>query len=109
MGALANLLNEDTTTRRPERRRHRVYVTRNTEYHFRVASADAQGNTGISTDRVFRTSYRTELIAEDVFLREDLPTRNFGGQPQVARVDRQTNPLGPLQPAGESVGSLLLD
>jgi hypothetical protein len=35
--------------------------------------------------------------------------RNFGGQPLVARVERQINPLGPLQPAGESVGSLLVD
>lgn len=35
MGALANLLNDDTSPKKSERRRHRVYVTRNTEYHFR--------------------------------------------------------------------------
>lgn len=35
--------------------------------------------------------------------------RNFGGQPQMARVERQTNPLGPFQPAGESLGSLRVD
>ncbi len=34
--------------------------------------------------------------------------RNFAGQPQIERTDRQTNPLGPLQPAGESAGAVLL-
>ena len=34
MGQAARIQGEDTT-RVPERRRHRVYVTRNTEYHFR--------------------------------------------------------------------------
>lgn len=34
--------------------------------------------------------------------------RNMGGQPNIDRVDRQLNPLGPLQPAGESAGTVLL-
>lgn len=34
--------------------------------------------------------------------------RNFAGEARVERVDRQTNPLGPLQGAGEGAGSLLL-
>ena len=34
--------------------------------------------------------------------------RNYGGQPRTDRIERQTNPLGPLQPAGEAAGSLLL-
>ena len=34
--------------------------------------------------------------------------RNVAGQPHVDRVERQTNPLGPLQPAGEGAGALLL-
>ncbi|MFZ2293950.1 MAG: hypothetical protein WAW46_02810 [Polaromonas sp.] len=33
--------------------------------------------------------------------------RNYAGQPQIDRVDRQRNPLGPLQSAGESVGAAL--
>ena len=33
--------------------------------------------------------------------------RNWGGQPNSDRLDRQINPLGPLQPAGESAGALL--
>jgi hypothetical protein len=35
--------------------------------------------------------------------------RNVAGQPHTARLDRQTNPLGPLQSAGEGVGTHLLD
>jgi hypothetical protein len=34
--------------------------------------------------------------------------RNHGGQPQIDRTERQVNPLGPLQPAGESAGAVLL-
>jgi hypothetical protein len=33
---------------------------------------------------------------------------NVGGQALLERVEQQTNPLGPLQPAGEAAGSLLL-
>lgn len=34
--------------------------------------------------------------------------RNYGGQAHADRVERQTNPLGPFQPAGEGAGSLLI-
>ncbi len=34
--------------------------------------------------------------------------RNHSGQAHTVRVDKQTNPLGPLQPAGEAAGSLLI-
>ena len=30
--------------------------------------------------------------------------RNYGGQASTDRVDKQVNPLGPFQPAGESAG-----
>lgn len=33
--------------------------------------------------------------------------RSYGGEPRNDRTDRQVNPLGPLQPAGEAVGGLL--
>jgi hypothetical protein len=33
--------------------------------------------------------------------------RNFAGQAQIDRVERQRNPLGPFQPAGEAAGALL--
>ena len=34
--------------------------------------------------------------------------RNIAGQARMDRLERQTNPLGPLQPAGESAGAVLL-
>jgi hypothetical protein len=34
--------------------------------------------------------------------------RNHSGQAHAVRVEKQTNPLGPFQPAGESAGSLLV-
>lgn len=34
--------------------------------------------------------------------------RNYAGQPGTDKVDRQVNPLGPFQPAGESAGSVLI-
>ena len=34
--------------------------------------------------------------------------RNVAGQASTSRTDRQVNPLGPLQPAGESAGAVLL-
>lgn len=34
--------------------------------------------------------------------------RNHGGEAHADRVQKETNPLGPLQPAGEAAGSLLL-
>jgi len=33
--------------------------------------------------------------------------RNYAGQAQIDRVERQSNPLGPLQPAGEAAGAIL--
>lgn len=33
---------------------------------------------------------------------------NYGGEPQIQRSERQSNPLGPLQPAGEAAGGLLV-
>jgi len=34
--------------------------------------------------------------------------RNVAGQANTSRTDRQTNPLGPFQPAGESAGTAVL-
>jgi hypothetical protein len=34
--------------------------------------------------------------------------RNFAGQASTDKVEKQVNPLGPFQPAGESAGSLLI-
>lgn len=43
-----------------------------------------------------------------VVLLDDLVVfRSHGGEPRIERTERQTNPLGPFQPAGESSGGLL--
>jgi hypothetical protein len=34
--------------------------------------------------------------------------RNYAGQARTDRIDKQVNPLGPFQPAGEGAGALLL-
>jgi hypothetical protein len=34
--------------------------------------------------------------------------RNWGGQANIDRVERQVNPLGPFQPAGEAAGAVLI-
>ncbi|MFC5499375.1 hypothetical protein ACFPOE_17655 [Caenimonas terrae] len=43
-----------------------------------------------------------------VVSKDEVLFRNFAGQAHTDRVERQLNPLGPLQPAGESAGTLLL-
>lgn len=35
--------------------------------------------------------------------------RNYAGEPRIERTERQTNPLGPFQPAGESSGRSLFN
>lgn len=34
--------------------------------------------------------------------------RNFAGQARIDRIEKQNNPLGPLQPAGEHAGDVLI-
>ncbi len=35
--------------------------------------------------------------------------RNFGGEARIDRTERQVNPLGPLQRAGDAVGARILN
>lgn len=35
--------------------------------------------------------------------------RNYAGEPRIERTERQSNPLGPFQPAGETAGRSLLN
>ncbi|MGE4239764.1 hypothetical protein [Ramlibacter sp.] len=43
------------------------------------------------------------VVSDDVVL-----FRNHSGEPRIEKVERQTNPLGPFQPAGEGAGAALL-
>lgn len=43
-----------------------------------------------------------------VVVRDDIVLfRNFGGEPQIDKTDRQRNPLGPFQSGGEAAGKML--
>ena len=40
---------------------------------------------------------------------EQVVFRNFGGEARIDRTDRQVNPLGPLQRAGDAIGAKVLN
>lgn len=40
---------------------------------------------------------------------EQVAFRNFGGEARIVRTDRQVNPLGPLQRAGDAIGAKVLN
>lgn len=54
-----------------------------------------------------RTTYITGWRFEALVVMRDgvVLFRSYGGEPLIKQVERQANPLGPLQPAGESLGS----
>lgn len=81
-------------------------------YVFRFEHQDRQREGNFAADffnvrRVTHvTGWRFEAL---VVLRDSIVLfRNIAGEPNIDRVERRTNPLGPLQPAGEAAGSLLL-
>jgi hypothetical protein len=60
-----------------------------------------------NVDRTTRlTGWRFEALI--VVSNELVLFRNFSGQARTEKVDRQRNPLGPFQPAGEAAGSVLV-
>ncbi len=81
-------------------------------YLFRFEREDRkrEGNFWMDFFNVSRTTnitgWRFEaliVVSDDVVL-----FRNYSGQARVDRVEKQTNPLGPFQPAGEGAGASLL-
>ncbi|MDP1693818.1 MAG: hypothetical protein Q8L49_18045 [Burkholderiaceae bacterium] len=58
-----------------------------------------------------RTTYVTGWRFDGlVVMRGDVVLfRNFGGEARIDRVERQLNPLGPLQGAGDQIGNRLLN
>jgi hypothetical protein len=81
-------------------------------YLFRFRREDRQRQGPFVTD--FLNMRRTTNVkgwwfeALVVVSKDTVVFRNFAGEARVERVESQTNPLGPLQPAGEGAGSLLL-
>ena len=81
-------------------------------YVFRFEREDRKREGGfwldfLNVDRTTRwTGWRFDALI--VVSDELVLFRNFSGQARIEKIERQRNPLGPFQPAGEGVGSVLL-
>jgi hypothetical protein len=79
-------------------------------FHFERQDRRRSGSFWLDFLNIRRTTYVTgwSFQALVVVSGGTVLFRNYAGQPQIDRVERQNNPLGPFQPAGESAGSILL-
>lgn len=82
-------------------------------YLFRFRSESRKREGGFTADffNVRRTTQVRGWSFESlIVVRDDgvVLFRNVGGEPRVERTERQNNPLGPLQPAGEGAGALFM-
>jgi hypothetical protein len=81
-------------------------------YLFRFEKEDRkrEGNFWLDFFNVSRTTNVTGWRFEALIVVSDdlVLFRNYSGQARIEKVEKQTNPLGPLQPAGEGAGSSLL-
>ena len=81
-------------------------------YLFRFEREDRkrEGNFWLDFFNVSRTTHITGWRFEALIVVSDdlVLFRNYSGLARIDRVEKQINPLGPLQPAGEGVGSSLL-
>ena len=81
-------------------------------YLFRFQKEDRQREGSFLADflNVRRVTHTTGWSFEAMLVVHDgvVLFRNAGGDPRVERFERNTNPLGPLQPAGEAAGALVV-
>lgn len=86
--------------------------TRCQAYVFRLGQQNRRREGGFWADffNVRRTVEVTGWRFEGLVVVRDgvVLFRNTGGEPRTNAVERQLNPLGPLQPTGESAGQLLI-
>jgi hypothetical protein len=86
--------------------------SRCTGYLFRFQQEDSrrEGNFAADFFNVRRVTHTTGWSFEAFVVVSDgiVLFRNAGGEPQVERFERRTNPLGPLQPAGEAAGAMIV-
>ncbi len=82
----------------------RAYV-----FHFAQENRRREGGFWADSLNVNRLTHVTGWSFEATVVVADgrVLFRNMGGQPRVDRVERERNPLGPFQPAGESAGAIL--
>lgn len=79
-------------------------------FHFERQDRRREGNFWLDFLNLRRTTYVTGWWFDALIVVTDgrVLFRNFAGQAATDRVEKQVNPLGPFQPAGESAGSVLL-
>lgn len=81
-------------------------------YLFRFKREDRQRQGPFVTDflNVRRTTNVTGWWFEALVVvsKDAVVFRNYAGEAHVQRIEKQTNPLGPLQPAGEAAGAALV-
>jgi hypothetical protein len=79
-------------------------------FHFERQDRRREGGFWADFLNVHRTTNVTgwSLDALIVLKGDTVLFRNYGGQPVLDRVEKQRNPLGPFQPAGEGVGAILV-
>ena len=92
------------------RQRSQQHGIDNTENRRVRTDAQREGNFAADFFNVRRVTHVTGWRFEALVVLSDHTVlfRNIAGEPNIDRVERRTNPLGPLQPAGEAAGSLLL-
>lgn len=80
------------------------------QFHFERQDRKRLGNFFLDFLNIKRETYVTGWWFDALIVVSDgvVLFRNYGGQAVTDRVERQTNPLGPLQPSGESAGAYLL-
>ncbi len=78
-------------------------------FHFERQDRRRRGGFWLDFLNLRRTTYITGWWFDTLIVVSDSTVlfRNYGGQASTDRVEKQVNPLGPLQPAGEAVGQLI--
>jgi hypothetical protein len=79
-------------------------------FHFERQKRDREGGFLGDFFNVHRVTHTTGWWFDALVVVSDdrVLFRNVAGQASTDHTERQTNPLGPLQPAGESAGAVLL-
>jgi len=80
------------------------------QFHFERQDRKRQGNFFLDFLNFKRDTYVTGWWFDALIVVSDgvVLFRNYGGQAATDRVEKQSNPLGPLQPAGEAAGAYML-
>jgi hypothetical protein len=80
------------------------------QFHFERMDHKREGNFWADFFNVRRETHVTGWTFDALIVVSNgtVLFRNFAGQPHVERFEKETNPLGPFQPAGEGAGSVLI-